>query len=219
MLTRSMTAELEAGLWVVLSLAARPLAAYLWPRLQDKAGEWSEALEAFAPWLHAVGPFYLSLLTGAVLGSRLGIYGFGLEGSLLGGLFGIVILAGFYAVRRFGPQGIELPAPPAMDKALQDEMRWGFYRGAAAGWLGHLWLGGLAGLGLAVVEWAATLRPWNSSVWKEPAQWSALVRAGISATLYGLSGNLWLILVVQTLGVVIWELELAQNESEAGNQE
>jgi hypothetical protein len=214
-----MTADLEAGLLVVLSLVARPLAAYLWPRLQDKTGEWSEALEASAPWLHAVGPFYISLLTGAVLGSRLGIYGFGLEGSLLGALFGMVILAGLYAVRRFRPGGIELPGPPVIDKALQDEMRWGFYRGAAAGWLGHLWLGGLAGFGLALVEWAATLRPWNSSVWKEPAQWSTLVRAGISAVLYGLSGNLWLILVVQTLVVVIWGLELAQNKPEAGNQE
>ena len=214
-----MTAELEAGLWVVLSLAARPLAAYLWPRMQDIAGEWGEALEASAPWLHAVGPFYFSLLTGAVLGSRLGIYGFGLEGSLLGGLLGVVIIAGVYGVRQFRPGGIELPEPPAMDKALQDELRWGFYRGAAAGWLGPLWLGGLAGFGLAVVEWAASLRPWNSSVWKEPAQWSALVRAGISATLYGLSSNLWLILAVQTLIVVIWGLELAQNEPEAGNQE
>jgi hypothetical protein len=214
-----MPAELEAGLWVLLSLVARPLEALVWSRLQAKAGEWSEALEQVAPWLHAVGPMYLALMTGAVLGSRLGLYGFGLQGSLLGGLGGALILAGLFAFRRFGSERIKLPNPPDFDTTLRDELRWGFYRGAAAGWLGQMWLGGLAGFGLATVEWMLAMQPWSSPSWKEPIHWAAPVRAGLSAILYSLSGNLWLILAVQLLAVMVWRLELTVHAADTGEQE
>lgn len=214
-----MAPELEAGLWVLLSLVAKPLAAIAWLRLQTKLGEWRGALESTAPWLHAIGPMYLALMTGAVLGSRVGIYGFELHGSLLGALSGAVILAGLFGARRFGSERIKLPEPPTFEAAVQDELRWAFYRGAAAGWLGYTGLGALAGFGLAVLEWILAVQPWNSMSWKEPGQWAAMVRAGVSAVLYGLSANLWLILAVQLAVILVWRFEPSLDAPETGEPE
>ena len=212
-----MSPSIEAGLWVLASLVARPAARILWPRWQSRAGEWRDLVEGAAPWLLAMGPMYLSLMTGAMLGSRLGLYGFGLEGNLMGALAGALIAASLYGMRRYRSERIKLPAAPGYDAALQDELRWAFYRGAAASWLGEFWLGGLVGWGAAVVEWLLAVQPWHSVAWREPDQWQFLVRAAVSAGLYMISHNFWLVLAFQILAAWVWQVALEPGDPDQGD--
>jgi hypothetical protein len=213
-----MSPQIESGLWILLSLLAQPMAKLLWPKVREKAGDWGEAVEAAGPWLLAISPMYLSLMTGAVLGGRLGLYGFGLERSLLGALAGGVIMVGLFLLRRYRTNWVDSPTPPDFQNALQDELRWAFYRGAAGSWLSPAWLGSLAGLGLAAVEWLLAIQAWKSTTWRAPDQWMSLVRAGVSTGLFVLSGNLWLVIVIQMLVVLTWRTEPVDDghgESEA----
>jgi hypothetical protein len=202
----------EAGLWVVASLGAKPAAQILWPRLRTRIGDWGDLIERAAPWLHALVPLYLSLMTGAVLGWGVGLYGFGLDGSLLGALAGLLFCAVLYGIGRFPSERIQTPIPPGYEAALQDELRWAFYRGAAVVWLGEIWLGGLLGWGLAVVEWLLAVQPWKDAAWKDPQQWATLMRAAASAALFMLSRNLWLVLAFQILALWVWSRESGQVE-------
>lgn len=211
-----MDPSLEAGLWVLGVLLARPGTQILWPLIKPKVGEWGGFAEKIGPWLLALGPLYMALLTGAVLGSTVGLYGFGLESSLYGALAGLVVVAGLFGVGRFLANRYPLPMAPAYDAALQDELRWAFFRGAAASWLGEIWLGGVIGWGLAAAEWLLTDQPWKQAAWQEPSQWKGLIRAAVSAGLYMLSRNLWLVLVFQLLAVWVWRLEAAPSAHEVG---
>ncbi|MGD8605390.1 MAG: hypothetical protein PVF49_12545 [Anaerolineales bacterium] len=214
-----MSPSIEAGLWVLVSLAAQPAVQWLWPHLKGRVGEWADLIERTGPWLLAVGPLYLSLMTGAVLGSRVGLYGFGLEGSLLGAGTGLLMIAGLYAVVRYLPDRVQLPEPPAYEGVLLDEMRWAFYRGAAASWMDLFWLGGFFGWGLAVVEWLLRVRPWKDAAWREPELWEAPIRAAVSAGLYLISRNVWLVIALQLLLIWVWRFgrQRVEHDQEAGS--
>jgi hypothetical protein len=158
-------------------------------------------------------------MTGAVLGSGLGLYGFRLQESLWGALAGLQVVGGVYAIGRYLPDRLQLPIPPAYEMSLRDELRWALYRGAAASWLGEIWMGGLIGWGLAAVEWLLADQPWNEAGWKDPEQWTVLVRAVVSAGLYMISRNLWLVLSFQLLALWVWRLEPKQVGLDEGDED
>jgi hypothetical protein len=108
-------------------------------------------------------------------------------------LLGVTALGLRYAsVRRaaatwFNPEGSWL--------VLFDEPRWSFYRGAGAAVVPVVAVPQLIGLALGVVEWLIRSgRPGRAT---PPLVWSGLLRLGISAGLFALTHNLWLILLTQ----------------------
>jgi hypothetical protein len=78
---------------------------------------------------------------------------------------------------------------------LFDEPRWAFYRGAGAAVFVDSAAAQLIGLGLGAVEWV--IRGGRPTRGTPPEVWAGLVRLGVSAGLFALTHNLWLILLTQ----------------------
>jgi hypothetical protein len=85
--------------------------------------------------------------------------------------------------------------PDGSGLSLFDEPRWAFYRGAGAVVFVDSATAQLIGLGLGAVEWA--IRGGRSTRGTTPQVWSGLARLGVSAGLFALTHNLWLILITQ----------------------
>jgi hypothetical protein len=84
---------------------------------------------------------------------------------------------------------------------LFDEPRWAFYRGAGAVVFGVPAAAQLAGLALGGLEWLARFgRPSRQT----PAgAWSPLVRLAVSAVLFALTHNLWLVVLTQAAAAAL----------------
>ncbi len=195
---------IEAGVWVALSLFAPAAAALVWPRLARRLGGAAPLTAEAARWLYSLGPGYLALLRGAVLGRDYGLYGQGWDGWLAGAaVCAAALIGGGWLLRRVRlPESIALPAP---SEGLRQEVRWGFYRAAGALWSGAA-LGGVAiGLGLSTLEWGLSIRLWKSHAWRDPRTWVAVIRMALSSGFFLATRNLWL-----TIGAQIGLLILAQ---------
>ncbi len=177
-----------------MALGAWPLARVVWPRLQARVVDQAEVIKILAAWAHALGPTYLALITGAVTGRDLGLYGPGLAGwaSSAIGVAGALGAAGL--ALRFRNLAFEPGSPWTV--AL-DESRWGLYRAAGIGWVGGLWFGLAIGLVLAAADWGLRTRPWRAEVWRRTDVWPGLMRVGLSAALFAATRNLWLIVACQ----------------------
>lgn len=184
----------DAVLWILVGIVSFPLVRAVWPRLEARQPRWSPYFEAFAPWLHGIGPAYVALITGAVLTRDFGLARQGTEAWVGGSALCIVWLV---VNDRLRPA--QAGWPPPVRGAL-DEPRWALYRAGAALWVSQPQMALLVGLGLAVGEWGLS---WVGGA--EARRWTWLARAASSSLIYALTGNFWLTLVTQALG-----LELAQ---------
>jgi hypothetical protein len=184
----------EAAIWVAVTLVAPGAAGWMWPRVKDRfrgRGGW---IEPAAPWVHALGPVYLALVSGAVLGRDAGLYGQGWIRWLSGaGLSAAMVAGAWVTLRRFPAS--ERPALPSPFEAVRDEARWALYRAAGALWTGAALPGVAIGLALALAEWAFGRRPWKADVWRDPRAWVPAARMLASSLLFLGTHNLWLTLL------------------------
>lgn len=226
--------ELEAAVWVGISLGAPAAAAWVWPRLEGPWRARAETLRPLARWAHAILPAYLALLRGAVLGRDLGLYGPGTGWIAAGFLAAVAGLGAALAARRWlsprvhaarpnssaGPpspgspsrfrrsaprSGVPVPSPIA---ALQEEPRWALYRAVGILWLSSPILGVALGVGLAGLDVFLAAGAWRSESRLRPETWAPLLRAGFSAALFLVSRSFWLTAAVQVaiLGLLSEEL-------------
>ncbi len=184
----------QAGIWVALALGAWPAARAARLRLEARFGDQAGTITNLGAWVHALGPAYLALISGAVTGRDLGIYGptTAAWASAAVGIAGG--LGAAWLVFRFRHPAIEPDSPWTV--AL-NEPRWALYRAAGIGWVGGLWLGLAIGLVLAAADWGLRHSVWQADGWKQADVWRGWMRAGLSAVLFAATRNLWLIIVCQ----------------------
>lgn len=215
--------ELEAAVWVGISLGAPAAAAWVWPRLEGPWRVWAETLRPLPRWAHAILPAYLALLHGAVFGRDLGLYGPG-SGWVAGGVLAAVagLGAAFAALRWLGPR-LHTPRPPSNGEspvpgspthsrrsapprggsvpspvvALQEEPRWALYRAAGILWLRSPALGVALGVLLAGFDVFLAAGAWRSESRLRPETWAPLLRAGFSAALFLVTRSFWITAAVQ----------------------
>ncbi len=176
------------------ALGARPIARVVWPRLGPRIWEEADWAVVLAPWIQSIVPVYLGLITGAIGGRDLGLYG---QSSLLWvqGVIGVGLGMGLAALAyRLWKPSVDAGRPAA---AGVTEIRWALYRAAGIGWTGGLAPGLEIGLILCGADGALEQRPWEKGAWRRGATWPGLLRAGLSTTLFALTQNLWLILACQ----------------------
>jgi hypothetical protein len=203
-------AHAEAFFWVAAQIAFGVMGAAVWPRLKQFAGTTGEGLAAGARLAHALAIPYLALLLGSVSARDTGLVGLDAQPYFLGDWLPAAAWAiglGALASVVYAWRGVYPGATPG--NALLDECRWGFYRGAALGWvspsltsaasLPHSLFGVLLGLGLAAIEWGLVRGVHQAT--DEPVVPAAgwLARACLSTLIFFLSRNLWVTLAVGTL--------------------
>lgn len=189
---------MQLALWVALTLAAPAAAKEIYRRLASRLEPWAAEIAFWSNAAYGVLPLYGAWVTGAVIGWDCGISGFApaewMSGTVISGLL-LVLLATslrLMSVKRlarawYNPDGSWL--------SLFDEPRWAFYRGAGAAVFMDSAAAQLIGLGLGAVEWG--IRGGRPTRGAPPQVWSGLARLGVSAGLFALTHNLWLILVTQ----------------------
>lgn len=181
----------EAILWSVAALGGPDLFGMAMRRWGIIAGgPWI----SFGRYLRSLAIPYLALITGAVAARELGLTGHAalewFRGSLICG--GVLAIAWVAA----GWRGAGWPYARPEEAAL-DEPRWALYRGTGSLLADPRWAGPLIGLGLGVIEWTLSHRPWiQGGRWPRTA-WSVLARIGGSTALFLLTRNLWLIMITQ----------------------
>ncbi len=185
-------------LWVALTLAAPPAAREIHRRVAERLAGWEPELAFWTQAAYGVLPLYGAWVTGAVIGRDCGLSGFSAIDWLRGVTICAALLAGLALSLRFSP--IKRLAqtwynPDRSWLALFDEPRWAFYRGAGAAampapagaqLIGFI-LGGLEGL----------MRDGRPTRGTPPHVGSGLVRLGVSAILFALTYNLWLVIATQ----------------------
>ena len=189
---------MQLALWVALILAAPLAARDLRRRLAQRLEPWAAEIAFWSNAVYGVLPLYGAWVTGAVIGRDCGISGFvpanWLSGIVICGLL-LVLLA---ASLRLTPVKRLVRAwtnPDGSWLSLFDEPRWAFYRGAGAAVFVDSAAAQLIGLGLGAVEWV--IRGGRLTRGTPPEVWAGLVRLGVSAGLFALTHNLWLILLTQ----------------------
>jgi len=189
---------MEAAIWLVASLAAPAVGRALDRRLPSRLMAWRAELAFWADVGYGVLPLYLPWVTGSVLGIDSGLAGISagrwLTGAAVSGA-AIAALAIVVRVRsaRCVLQTWFIPAPNWL--FVLDEPRWAFYRGAAAAFVGSSAVAQVGGLLLGAGEWLVRRgRPTRAT---SPAVWSGLVRLGVSAVLFAVTRNLWLVALTQ----------------------
>jgi hypothetical protein len=185
----------ESVAWVVVALAAVPLMTLIEAPVKARWPSAWPALRGLAPWLIGLGPAYLALISGAVLGRSFGLYGRGgAAGWLVSTLFCAGLAAGTWGLRRH-------LANPASEQDLisvvMDEPRWALYRAAGVVWLGTWGL--LFGLGVGMIEWVLRTRPWLAEIQQDRGTWLVLIRLGVSSLIFALTGNFWLTWTTQAV--------------------
>lgn len=178
-----------------MALGAWPLARTLWPRWEARLGDQADGIATLGAWIHAVGPAYLAMISGAVTGRDLGIYGPTAAGWVSAGIALAAGLGAAWLVHRYRHPAIEVDGPGSV--AL-DEPRWALYRAAGIGWVGGLWFGLVIGLLLATADVGLRHSLWQADKWKQAELWQGWMRACLSAVLFAATGNLWLIIAFQT---------------------
>lgn len=186
------------ALWVALTLAAPVAAREVQRRLGPRVAGWEAELAFWARIAYGVLPLSLAWITGAVFAWDCGIVGFTAAEWLVGlGMCGLILAAFAVSLRTehvrelaatwFGPGGSWLD--------LLDEPRWAFYRGAAAVAFPNPAAFQAIGFALGGLEW--TIRNGRPSRGTPPRAWSGIARLAVSALLFALTRNLWLILLTQ----------------------
>jgi len=185
-------------IWVAATLAAPPAAKEIYRRLGSRLETWAAEIAFWSQAAYGVLPLYLAWVTGAVIGRDCGISGLALadwmSGTVICGLLLVLLatslrLSSAKRVVRawYNPDGSWL--------YLFDEPRWAFTRGAGAAVFVDSAAAQLIGLGLGAVEWV--IRGGRPTRGTPPEVWAGLVRLGVSAGLFALTHNLWLILLTQ----------------------
>ncbi|HMK07967.1 MAG TPA: hypothetical protein VK449_02950 [Anaerolineales bacterium] len=186
------------GLWVLLTLVAPPAAREMWRRLAPRLQAWESEIAFWAQAAYGVLPLYLAWVTGAVIGWDCGLSGMSPADWLRGAVVIFVLLAAWSAALRL-PQVRRAASTwyghNGSWTVLFDEPRWTFYRGAAAMMFLHPVGAQVVGWVLGVVEWVA--RGGRPARRTPPHVWAGLVRLTVSAGLFALVHNLWLILMAQ----------------------
>ena len=194
----------ETAIWVALTVAAPGATRALWGRASARLASWEAELSCWAQAVYGVIPLYGPWVTGAVAGRDCGLTGNGPTRWLTG----VALCAGLLLALAFALRHHRLRAwvqrwflPTRSWKVLWDEPRWAFYRGAGAVFLGSPEAAQLVGLALGGLEWLARFgRPSH----RHPvAVWSQLVRLGVSALLFALTRNLWLMLATQAAAAAL----------------
>lgn len=193
---------ISIAVWIAATLAAPVLARRLWRARPSRWQPWDEEALAWARLGYGILPLYGAWVSGAIVARDVGLRaswagtaaGAALCASALGGLW-LVSLRPAWAgrFRRWY-------ATPAGWQPMADEPRWAFYRGVTAALLGSGW-SQLVGLALGAAEWLIRHRSPNRMT--APEAGSGLVRLGVSAALFALTGNLWLVLATTALGRAI----------------
>ena len=203
---------IDTGIWVALTVAAPVEARVLRTRFQSRIALWEGELSFWARVGYGVVPLYGAWVTGAVAGRDCGIVGIGLSRWLAGAAICAALLLAFAFTLRFPSVRHRVQVwfhPTRSWLVLLEEPRWAFYRGAGAVALTGAAAAQLAGLALGGLEWLARNgRPSRtSSRWVSGSLpnevWSELVRLGVSAVLFALTHNLWLILVTQAVAAAL----------------
>ena len=189
---------MATAFWVALTLAAPPVAQILHRHLARRLEPWAAEIAFWSIAVYGVLPLYGAWVTGAVVGWDCGISGFSpadwMSGIVICGLL-LVLLA--LSLRQTSVKRLvrAWTNPDGSWLTLFDEPRWAFYRGAGAVVIANPAAAQVIGLVLAAVEWV--IRGGRPTRGRPPQLWSGLVRLGVSAGLFALTNNLWLILVTQ----------------------
>ncbi len=199
---------IETGIWVLLTVSAPAMARALLPRIRDRLAPWEDEINFWAHAAYGVLPLFGAWVTGAVAGLDCGITGIPLTRWLSGIAICTALLLLFAFSLRFASvrRAAQLWFHPTLSwLVLFDEPRWAFYRGAGAVGFVAPAAAQLAGFVLGCLEWLArngqpsrTSSRWVSG--NLPSEvWSPLVRLSVSAALFALTHNLWLILATQAV--------------------
>jgi len=185
-------------IWVAATLAAPPAAKEIYRRLASRLEPWAAEIAFWSNAVYGVLPLYGAWVTGAVIGRDCGISGFApanwLSGIVICGLL-LVLLATSLRLTSVKRLVRAWTNPDGSWLTLFDEPRWAFYRGAGAAVFVDLAAAQLIGLGLGAVEWV--IRGGRPTRGTPPQVWSGIARLGVSAGLFALTHNLWLILITQ----------------------
>lgn len=189
---------MTTAIWVGVTLAIWPATRLLQRRFSDRLERWQPEIGFWARAAHGVLPLYGAWITGAVIGRECGLSGFGpadwLRGVVACGLLIGALALGLrsaavrhFVERRYGRY--------LLWSDLFDEPRWAFYRGAGAVPLPSAAAAQLVGLVLGAAEWL--LRHGPPRGLPSEAALSDLLRLLISAALFALTRNLWLVMATQ----------------------
>jgi hypothetical protein len=191
--------------WVTLALAAFGLVTSFEAPLQAR---WPNALprvRPVAPWVIGVGPAYLALIRGAVLGRTYGLDGRGgPAGWAVSTLLCAALLAVLWGLRRRMAWRVTDRGAIA---TLPDEPRWALYRAFGLQLLGPWGL--LIGLAIGAVEWGLATAVWRPDKDQSAAARLSLIRLSTSTALFALTGNVWLTWATQAAGWSILRMEAA----------
>ncbi|MBF8255374.1 MAG: hypothetical protein HW375_281 [Anaerolineales bacterium] len=189
---------MQLALWVALILAAPLAARDLRRRLAGRLEPWAAEIAFWSNAVYGVLPLYGAWVTGAVIGRDCGISGFvpanWLSGIVICGIL-LVLLAASLRLTSVKRLVRAWTNSDGSGLSLFDEPRWAFYRGAGAAVFVDSAAAQLIGLGLGAVEWV--IRGGRLTRGTPPEVWAGLVRLGVSAGLFALTHNLWLILLTQ----------------------
>jgi len=189
---------MQLALWVALTLAAPLAARDLRRRLASRLEPWAAEIAFWSNAVYGVLPLYGAWVTGAVIGRDCGISGFApaswLSGIVICGLL-LVLLATSLRLTSVKRLVRTWTNPDGSWLSLFDEPRWAFYRGAGAAVFVDSAAAQLIGLGLGAVEWA--IRGGRPTRGTATQAWSGLARLGVSAGLFAMTHNLWLILITK----------------------
>jgi hypothetical protein len=203
-------AHAETFFWVAAQFALGVTGAALWPRVKQLAGASAGGAAAGARLAHAVAIPYLALLLGSVSARDAGLAGLDVQPYFLSDWLKAAAWAiglGTLASAAYAWGGLYPDVTPG--NALLDECRWGFYRGAALGWLSpsltspssitQSLLGVLLGLALAAIEWGAVRGVHRAAGEPLVPATGWLTRAGLSTIVFFFSRNLWVTAAAGTL--------------------
>ncbi len=192
------------ALWIATTLAAPLLARRLWQLRPKRWEPWDDEVQAWARLGYGILPLYGAWVSGAIVARDAGLRaswpGTAAGGALCALALGVLWLASLRPA--WADRMRRWVATPTGWQPLADEPRWGFYRGAAAVLVGSAW-SQLVGLGLGAAEWLILRR--SPVQITAPQSSSGLVRLGVSAALFALTGNLWLVVATTAAGrAILW---------------
>jgi hypothetical protein len=181
-----------AALWLIAVLAAPVAARRLRPALPESL---ATQATAWAKAAYGLLPLYGAWVTGAIVARDAGLRGVDRPRWIFGLAVCVFLLLVLLLLAR-RPAAVEAARRWFAGERgwwpLLEEPRWGFYRAVAAVLIPLSAVSQLLGLGFGVVEWLLRRGPPSDAT--PAAAWAALARLGVSAGLYALTGNLWLVL-------------------------
>ncbi|MCK5054713.1 MAG: hypothetical protein KAR65_10555 [Anaerolineales bacterium] len=206
----------EAVFWSLALIISPIVASQVWPRMQDRFGDWREPLEVAAPWLHSLLLPYLALLTGSIIGRDAGLYGHSLSGWASGAIAcGLGFAAAAFVLRT---RPTKLPWSHTLSEALREEPRWAMYRASAALWVTPFPLSVAIGTALAFTETAVWVLQEEKTRRLTLANGARILRALFSGLLFGLTRNFWLTAATQAAIAVLFTMPRSKEISKSNSQ-